>query len=156
MAAITAPWSATSATTAKFASPAATASSSVARLRPSTVTVAPARARVDAIARPMPRPPPVTTAWEERGSPDKRSSPEIYSVTCVYFSPQAFARNAGCWSFSRCCVNQDTHGSRQSLQTSNYCFSYLEGLLALFGPTYQEVRRGRISADENQGWPLQL
>src|SRR3954447_26120819 len=48
-------------------------------------------------------------------------------------------------------------GKRQSLQTSNYCFSYLEGLLALFGPTLSGgLRRGRISADENRGWPLQL
>src|SRR5216683_2379056 len=81
IAALTAAWSATSATPAKCASPAATASSSVARLRPSTVTVAPARTSADAIARPMPRPPPVTRAWEERGSPDMRGPPRVHSST---------------------------------------------------------------------------
>src|ERR1700710_2718335 len=57
--------SATSATSANFAAPALTASSSVARLRPRMVTTAPASVRGAAPARPMPRPPPVTTAWEE-------------------------------------------------------------------------------------------
>src|SRR5438132_2771986 len=58
-------WSATSATAANCAAPDATASSSVARLRPSTVTVAPAFDSAADIANPMPRPPPVTSAWEE-------------------------------------------------------------------------------------------
>jgi hypothetical protein len=31
---------------------------------------------VAAISRPMPRPPPVTSAWEECGSPDMLSLPE--------------------------------------------------------------------------------
>src|SRR5580704_2388981 len=55
------------------------ASSSVARLRPSTVTVAPACESVEAMARPMPRPPPVTSACEERGSPDMHGPPRMNS-----------------------------------------------------------------------------
>ena len=43
-----------------------------ARLRPSTVTVAPARDNAAAISRPMPRPPPVTSACDERDNPDIR------------------------------------------------------------------------------------
>src|ERR1700719_1652242 len=95
IAAVTAARSATSATPAKCAAPAATASSRVARSRPSTETVAPARASVDAISRPMPRPPPVTSACEERGSPDMRKLPSESNgvATCIYFKLQAFARN---------------------------------------------------------------
>jgi hypothetical protein len=62
--------SATSATAANCAAPDATASPSVARLRPSTVTVAPAFDSAADIASPMPRPPPVTSAWEERDNED--------------------------------------------------------------------------------------
>ena len=62
--------SATSATSANCAAPDAMASSSVARLRPSTVTTAPASDSACDIARPMPRPPPVTSAWEERDNWD--------------------------------------------------------------------------------------
>jgi hypothetical protein len=57
-------------TAANCAAPDATASSSVARLRPSTVTVAPAFDSAADIASPMPRPPPVTSAWEERDNGD--------------------------------------------------------------------------------------
>ena len=40
------------------------------RLRPSIVTIAPACDNAAATSRPMPRPPPVTSAWEERDSFD--------------------------------------------------------------------------------------
>ena len=46
-------------------------------LRPSTVTVAPACTSAEAISRPMPRPPPVTSACEERDSPDMRRPPRV-------------------------------------------------------------------------------
>ena len=42
----------------------------------STVTVAPACVSAEAISRPIPRPPPVTSAWEGRDSPDIRSLSE--------------------------------------------------------------------------------
>jgi hypothetical protein len=42
----------------------------------STVTVAPERTSADAISRPMPRPPPVTSACAERGNPDISGLPE--------------------------------------------------------------------------------
>src|SRR4051812_3128 len=51
------------------------ASSSVAPLRPTIVTVAPASFRARAISRPMPRPPPVTIACAAAGSPDIRAPP---------------------------------------------------------------------------------
>ena len=91
MADLTEAWSATSATAANCAAPDATASSSVARLRPSTVTVAPACDSAADIARPMPRPPPVTSAWEERDRWDM-SGPPADERFSIYFKLQAFAR----------------------------------------------------------------
>jgi hypothetical protein len=41
------------------------------------VTLAPARDTAAAIARPMPRPPPVTSAWEAGNNPDMRWFPEM-------------------------------------------------------------------------------
>src|SRR3954467_4852606 len=75
--------------TAKCAAPEPTAASSVARLRPSTVTVAPAFDSVDATASPMPRPPPVTSAWLKRGNGDIGRPPGGRSS--LYFKLQAFA-----------------------------------------------------------------
>src|SRR5882757_5295897 len=80
--------------TANCAAPRATAWSSAARLRPSTVTVAPARDNVAAISRPIPRPPPVTSACEERDSSDMRQFP--YPLfEAIYFKLKIFARKAG-------------------------------------------------------------
>src|SRR4051794_13443956 len=57
------------------------ASSSVAPLRPTIVTVAPACFSARAISRPMPRPPPVTIACTVCGSPDMRAPPFISLAT---------------------------------------------------------------------------
>src|SRR5947209_7635361 len=132
-AACTAARSETSATTAKWAAPRETVCSRVSRLRPSTVTVPPAFTSVDAMARPMPLPPPVTKAWEERGSPDMRSLPQLFRhlETWIYFILQAFATKA-----------LHPHVLEQVDRTVNvtgdicrYRFSYTEVLLASLEPT---------------------
>src|SRR5512138_1324387 len=93
MADLTKAWSATSAAAEKCAAPDATAASSVARLRPSTVTVAPAFDSAAATASPMPRPPPVTSAWEERDNGDIGLASRGWSS--IYFKLQAFAIRDG-------------------------------------------------------------
>src|SRR5205823_9007060 len=106
----------------------AIAASNVARSRPSTVTVAPARARLDAIGRPIPRPPPVTRAWEERGRPDMRSSSCALhcSDTCVYFRLQAFATNAATPAALRCPGEQQTGSKTAFLQMKIIAFHTLK------------------------------
>jgi hypothetical protein len=51
---------------------------------------------------------------------------------------------------------QQTRGQKRFSSSGNYCFSYLEGLLASANVRMIRGPLGRISAHENKGWPIQL